>query len=132
MQDFAQKQTPEVVISTTEKFYDQHQPKIDDVFIIVKQIFMFFFGLLNVYIQGFYNGYIVMSKELEIFPFHSFIFSQLPLSIQTQISNIQSEKDEYESFGNDKLAQIRYQHEISTVKKILEKKYKKKEEKKKI
>jgi len=105
MQDFAQKQTPEVVISTTEKFYDQHQPKIDDLFIIVKQIFMFFFGLLNVYIQGFYNGYIVMSKELEIFPFHSFIFSQLPLSIQTQISNIQDTK-KYK-YGSEKTKKLK-------------------------
>jgi len=108
MQEFAQKQTPEFAISTTEQFYNQCEPKINNVLIIVKQIFIFLFELLNVFIQGFFNGYIVMSKELKIFSFPSFIFSKLPLSIQTQISNIQdTKKYKYESFGSEKTKKLK-------------------------
>jgi hypothetical protein len=88
MQDFAQKQTPGFVISVTKKVHKKFEPKIYNGFIIVKQIYMFLFELINVYISGFFDGYVVMSKELEIFPFPSFIFSQLPLNIQTKIFNM--------------------------------------------
>ena len=54
--------------------------------------------------NGFFNGYVVMSKKLRIFPFPSFIFSQLPLSIQNEIFNIHDKKYENKNLGGEKQA----------------------------